>query len=264
MMVRKARTSLQTRASNSEKQQRFQRAHALDVGPVADARKKRLKEMNCERQQRFRERHRTLERETIPEGDTGHEREPDQNRQWRHHANEIIDAMETDASGRPSEDFHGPRCSLSLIDDDLMDVVSGEDPIPSHTHFTRQRAQNERERDSTRQRVRRFRERHQAPLGDPLLLDDVVDDPVPLPPVLPLPPPLPPPPPYLPVHQQHAIHDFLDRLRVAGDDLHECSICLERYHGMPLHTSGTVCARCHNEVMCSYIHIVRFRAMLTT
>jgi hypothetical protein len=42
--------------------------------------------------------------------------------------------METDASGRPSEDFHGPRCSLSLIDDDLMDVVSGETrfrPIPT-------------------------------------------------------------------------------------------------------------------------------------
>ena len=140
-----------------------------------------------------------------------------------------------------------------------MDVVSGEDPIPSHTDFTRQRAQNKRERDSTRQRVRHFHEWHQAPLGDPLLLDDVVDDAVPLPPVLPL-----PPPPYLPVHQQHAIHNFLDRLCVAGDNSHECLICLERYHGMPLHTSGTVCARCHNEMMCSYIYVIRFHAMLTT
>ena len=51
---------------------------------------------------------------------------------------------------------------------------------------------------------------------------------------------------YLPVHQEHAIHDFLDRLRLIQDDVHECTTCLERYHGMQMH--GTQCSRCHNEV----------------
>jgi hypothetical protein len=65
-------------------------------------------------------------------------------------------------------------------------------------------------------------------------LDNGIDaDPVPVPL-----PPAPLLPPYLSVHQQHAIHDFLDRLLVAGDNLHECTVCLEKYYGMPLHTSG--------------------------
>lgn len=247
-MARKSRSPQQTRVSEAERHRRSRLERGLDSGTVADARQKRERDKNRERQKRFQERRRLLLRGTVPEGDTGHEREPNQKRQQRCCAGETL--VDTD----------GARCSLPPMDDALMDIVSDEDPIPSHTHFTRQHAQNERERDATRERVRRFCERQQAPLGDTLLLDDGTDaDPVPVPL-----PPAPLLPPYLPVHQQHAIHDFLDRLLVAGDDLHECTVCLEKYHGMPLHTSGTVCARCHNEVMYSYIHVVRFRATLTT
>jgi hypothetical protein len=52
--------------------------------------------------------------------------------------------------------------------------------------------------------------------------------------------------PYLPAHQEQAIHKFLDRLLPIRDDLHECTTCLEKYHGMPMR--GMECARCHNEV----------------
>lgn len=55
---------------------------------------------------------------------------------------------------------------------------------------------------------------------------------------------------YVPVHQQWAIHDFLDHLALIRDDLHECATCLERYHGMKMH--GTQCARCNNEVRLMY------------
>jgi hypothetical protein len=50
----------------------------------------------------------------------------------------------------------------------------------------------------------------------------------------------------LPVHQEQAIHDFLDCLRLIHEDVHECTTCLERYHGMQMH--GTECLRCHREV----------------
>jgi len=53
-------------------------------------------------------------------------------------------------------------------------------------------------------------------------------------------------PPYLPPHQERAVHEFLDRLLLIRDDLHECTTCLEKYHGMQMH--GTECARCHKEV----------------
>ena len=56
--------------------------------------------------------------------------------------------------------------------------------------------------------------------------------------------------PYVPVHQQRAIHEFLDRLSLIRDELHECTTCLERYHGMKMH--GTQCARCHHEVRLVY------------
>jgi hypothetical protein len=62
------------------------------------------------------------------------------------------------------------------------------------------------------------------------------------------------PPLYLPMHQQDVIHAFLDRVRVIGDDVHECILCLERYHSMMLH--DTLCARCHNEV-CPPFSLVR-------
>ncbi|KAH9998572.1 hypothetical protein BJV77DRAFT_959567 [Russula vinacea] len=51
---------------------------------------------------------------------------------------------------------------------------------------------------------------------------------------------------YLPMRQQDVIHAFLDHVRVICDDVHECTLCLERYHGMTLH--DTLCARSHNEV----------------
>jgi len=56
-------------------------------------------------------------------------------------------------------------------------------------------------------------------------------------------------PPYLPLHQQEAIHAFLDRVLEIGDDLHECTVCLERYHGMKLRDMA--CTRCHKEVLTS-------------
>lgn len=52
--------------------------------------------------------------------------------------------------------------------------------------------------------------------------------------------------PYLPPHQQQAVYDFLDCLHLIQDDVHECTTCLERYHGMQMR--ATECARCHNEV----------------
>ena len=78
------------------------------------------------------------------------------------------------------------------------------------------------------------------------------------------PAPLPAPPPYIPVCQQQVIHNFLDQLLITRDNLHECIICLERYHGIPLHISQMVCVRCHNELMCFYIDIIVFLVMLIT
>ena len=52
--------------------------------------------------------------------------------------------------------------------------------------------------------------------------------------------------PYLPVHQEQALYEFLDCLHLIQDDMHECTTCLERYHGMQM--CGTECARCYNEV----------------
>lgn len=69
-----------------------------------------------------------------------------------------------------------------------------------------------------------------------------------------------PAPPYLPFHQQQAIHDFLDRLCVVSNDLHECPVCLEKYHGMPL--CGVVCPRCHSEVTFSRLNVVAFPVAL--
>ena len=48
------------------------------------------------------------------------------------------------------------------------------------------------------------------------------------------------------MHQQDVVHAFLDRVCDIGDDVHECTLCLECHHGMTLH--NTLCARCHNEV----------------
>ena len=37
---------------------------------------------------------------------------------------------------------------------------------------------------------------------------------------------------------------------ISADNVHECTPCLEGYHGMSLH--NTLCARCHNEVRSSF------------
>jgi hypothetical protein len=55
-----------------------------------------------------------------------------------------------------------------------------------------------------------------------------------------------PPPSFLPAHQQHALHDFLDRVVSVRTDLHECATCSERYYGMKMHTDS--CDRCYREV----------------
>ena len=52
--------------------------------------------------------------------------------------------------------------------------------------------------------------------------------------------------PYLPVYQEQALHEFLDHLHLIQDDVHKCTTCLERYHGMQMR--GMECTRCHNEV----------------
>ena len=54
------------------------------------------------------------------------------------------------------------------------------------------------------------------------------------------------PPLYLPMHQQDIIYTILYCVCNIGDNVHECTLCLEGYHGMSLH--NTLCARCHNEV----------------
>ena len=82
------------------------------------------------------------------------------------------------------------------------------------------RRDNERERRRLQQRLRRERLRSTYSCEDP--------------------------PPFLPVHQQRAITDFMDRVLAVRDSLTECSTCLERYHGM--HTRGVQCDRCHREV----------------
>ena len=51
---------------------------------------------------------------------------------------------------------------------------------------------------------------------------------------------------YLPIHQEHAVHDFLNRLHLIQDDVHECTTCLERYQGMQMRDME--CMRCHSEV----------------
>ena len=51
---------------------------------------------------------------------------------------------------------------------------------------------------------------------------------------------------FLPIHQQEAIHDYLDRILRVRDDVGLCLTCLEKYHGMHIH--GTQCDWCHREV----------------
>jgi hypothetical protein len=84
-----------------------------------------------------------------------------------------------------------------------------------------------------RERVRRYRERLQPELR-PTIDEHVVQQP----PVI--------APRDVPIHQERAIHAFLDRLLSAADDIFECSTCLERYQGMSLR--GTQCQRCFHEV----------------
>lgn len=67
-------------------------------------------------------------------------------------------------------------------------------------------------------------------------------------------------PPYIPLHQQQAIHNFLDCLHVVSNNLHKCPICFEKYHGMPL--CGVVCARCHSKVMFSRLIVAAFPVAL--
>ena len=52
--------------------------------------------------------------------------------------------------------------------------------------------------------------------------------------------------PFLPVHQQRAIDNFMDRVLTVRQSVRHCDTCLERYHGM--HMRGTQCDRCHREV----------------
>ena len=59
---------------------------------------------------------------------------------------------------------------------------------------------------------------------------------------------------YLPMHQQGIIYTILYCVCNIDDNVHECTLCLEGYHGMSLH--NTLCARCHNEV-CSSFSLVR-------
>ena len=58
------------------------------------------------------------------------------------------------------------------------------------------------------------------------------------------------PPLYLPMHQQDVICTILYCVCDISDNVHECTLCLEGYHGMLLH--NTLCARCHNEVRSSF------------
>jgi hypothetical protein len=53
-------------------------------------------------------------------------------------------------------------------------------------------------------------------------------------------------PPYIPLHQQQAIHAFLNSVRDLGDNINECRMCKERYYGMKL--EDMQCARCVKEV----------------
>ena len=58
------------------------------------------------------------------------------------------------------------------------------------------------------------------------------------------------PPLYLPMHQQDIINTILYCVCNIGDNVHECTPCLEGYRGMSLHS--TLCARCYNEVRSSF------------
>ena len=82
------------------------------------------------------------------------------------------------------------------------------------------RRDNARERERQRQRLRRHRMR-------PGNSSDV-------------------PAPFLPVHQQNAINDFMDRVLTVRYSEAECDTCLERYHGMRMR--GVQCDRCRREV----------------
>ena len=61
------------------------------------------------------------------------------------------------------------------------------------------------------------------------------------------------PPLYLPMHQQDVIYTILYCVCNIGDNVHECTLCLEGYHGMSLHNArDRLCALCHNEVRSSF------------
>jgi hypothetical protein len=65
------------------------------------------------------------------------------------------------------------------------------------------------------------------------------------------------PAPFLPVHQQNAINNFMDRILTVRHSSAQCATCLERYHGM--HMRGVQCDRCHREVRCPsllYLHLL--------
>ena len=243
-MIRNSSRSQQTRPDDPERFKRLRRQRALDTGPVADARRDKERRSNRERQRRFREQRRALSRETVPDGDEHGDREPiRETRQRAHESASVADCMETD----------GPQASssrdLPLVEEQMVGVLD-EDAVVIQSRLPNDDAQRERVLDSTRERMRRYRERQHVPLPDAHSMGDIVDGDAA------------PAPPYLPLHQQQAIHDFLDRLRVVGNDLHECPICFEKYHGMPLR--GVVCARCHSEVMFSHLNVVAFPVTLMT
>ena len=236
-MIRKSESSQQSRPSNAETKKLYKRRRALETGPDADARRDRERRMNRECQQRFRDRRRALLQETVPDGDALRDRELIRETQrLPREAPSVARAPETD----------GPRgrSDLPLVEDNMTGVVFDKHPVVLPSHLHDKDAELERERNATRERMRRYRERLHVPLADLHSMDDVVDEDAT--PAL----------PYLPLHQQQAIHDFLDRLVAVGNDLNECTVCLERYHGMSLH--GSLCTRCHSEVMFSYVNIVDF------
>lgn len=215
-MARHVRRPPQT---NAEMCRLYRRKCAMATGPEADARRNRTRELNRERQIRFRDRQSANLASGVPHREIGSE-------------DDMLRVRERDAHRDVQRRFCGRVRDLSETD-----------------------ARRTRERNGNRERQREFRERLTVPLDahstDDFLMgldSDGPDD------------GNQPSPPYLPLHQKQAVHDFLDRLLVVGDDLHECAICLEKYHGMSLR--GSLCTRCHSEVTFSHVNIVAFSAVL--
>jgi hypothetical protein len=216
-MVRMTQQPNKRRSRTPEAQKLYRQLNGLAVGADADRRRSKERTQHRERQARARSQpppptlsHDQLSARRI------HQLELHRDRQWEYRAR-----LRARREPPPSHVSPQPGDSMLVDVPKLQPASAPSVPSPSRS---------DRVREANRIKQQRWRANRQA---QPVHLPAVqIDDRA--------------PPPYLPVHQQVAIHAFLDRVRELGDDISDCEMCKEHYYGMKL--QGGLCARCAKEV----------------